>query len=146
MCSNGPKEAANIFLGQNVCLRKLWNILCPFLPILFFLINISTYSTMVYLNLIFRLVVIRIFTKHFITNLSTITEKKILLFLYIKLIFNRNDCIKQICAHYFIVDFVSELCTWEIRFTLYKYLIIPKKNVENIYSNNMFLLYTSKTK
>ena len=61
----------------------------------FFLINISTYSTMVYLNLISRLVVIRIFTKYFITNLSTIT-KKILLFLYIKLIFNRNDCIKQI--------------------------------------------------
>ena len=104
-----------------------------------FLINISTYSTMVYLNLISRLVVIRIFTKYFITNLSTIT-KKILLFLYIKLIFNRNDCIKQICAHYFIVDFVSELCTWEIRFTLYKYLIIQKKCRKHIFKQYVFIV------
>ena len=105
-----------------------------------FLINISTFSTMVYLKIISRLVVIRIFTKHFITNLSTITEKKILLFLYIKLIFNRNDCIKQICAHYFIVDFVSELYTWKIRFTVYKYLIIHKNKLYKTYIQTIYFI------
>ena len=105
-----------------------------------FLINISTFSTMVYLNLISRLVVIRIFTKHFITNLSTITEKKILLFLYIKLICNRNDCIKRICAHYFIVDFVSELHTWKIRFTVYKYLIIHKNKLYKTYIQTIYFI------